>query len=371
MKLLIEKNVLLESLTNVMRAISPRNIIPILNGVKFELDNDGLYLTASDSDLTIKTFIGKEKIKNIDKTGTIIIQSKYLLEIIRKLPNTDINIEVVDGLKIIISTDNTIYNLNCLKTDDYPQINLETIENPITIPSEVLKKVINQTLFAVSIQESRPLLTGLNIKINGKILECIATDSYRLAKKTIILDKEYESYDVVIPGKNINELDKLLSLENNVEIHLFTNKILFKYNDYILQSNLLSGTYPNTANLIPSDFEIILTTSLDSYYAAIDRAALLTQNKDKNVIKMETKETELLISSYASEIGKAEETVSAAKNSSNNLSISFSSKYMLEALKSFEEEELLILLNTDSKPIVLKSVKDESLIQLILPIKTY
>ncbi len=371
MKLLIEKNILLESLINVMRAISPRNIIPILNGVKFDLTKEGLYLTASDSDLTIKTFISKENIKEISEVGSIIIQSKYLLEIIRKMPNTDINIEVVDSLKIIISTENTIYNLNCLNTEDYPNINLEEITKPIVVKSEDFKKVINQTLFAVSNQESRPLLTGLNIKINGNILECIATDSYRLAKKTLILEEEYESYELVIPGKNINELDKLLSLENNVEIHPFTNKILFKYNNYTFQSNLLSGSYPNTSNLIPTDFEIIITSSLSDYYGAIDRAALLTQNKDKNIVKMETNEKELLVTSYASEIGKVEETVSIDKNTSNDLSISFSSKYMLEALKTFDEDDLLILLNTDSKPIVLKSTTDESLIQLILPIKTY
>ncbi len=371
MKLLIERNILLESLTNVMRAISPRNIIPILNGVKFDLEKDGLYLTASDSDLTIKTFIEKKKIKNIEKTGSIIIQNKYLLDIIRKLPNADINIEVIDGLKIIISTENTIYNLNCLNPEDYPNITLDEIKQPIIIPSKDLKKVINQTIFAVSTQESRPLLTGINLKIIGNSLECIATDSYRLAKKTLLLPEVYESYNVVIPGKNINELDKLLTEEENVEIHPFTNKILFKYKNYIFQSNLLSGSYPNTSNLIPTDFEIILTTSLNNLYGAIDRAALLTQNKDKNIVKMDTKDNELLITSYASEIGKVEETISINKNNSNNISISFSSKYMLEALKTFEEEDLLILLNTDVKPIVLKSAKDESLIQLILPIKTY
>lgn len=371
MKLLIEKNILLESLTNVMRAISPRNIIPILNGVMFDLTDDGLYLTASDSDLTIRNFIPKEKIKNIYQTGKIIIQSKYLLEIIRKLPNTDINIEVLDGLKIIISTENTIYNLNCLDTEDYPNISLDKVENPVVINSNTMKQIINQTLFAVSTQESRPILTGINFKINGNILECVATDSYRLAKKNIILDDTYGSYNVVIPGKNINELDKLLSEEGNVEIHLFDNKVLFKYENYLFQSSLLSGAYPNTNNFIPNDFEIIITTSLNDYYAAIDRAALLTQNKDKNIIKMDTNTNDLTITSIASEIGKSEEKVLINKNTEQNLSISFSAKYMLDALKTFIDEDLIILLNNDSKPIILKSAKDESLIQLILPIKTY
>ena len=371
MKLVIERTILLENLSNVMRAISPRNIIPILNGVKFELTEDGLTLTASDSDVTISAFIEKKEIKHIEQTGSIVIQSKYLLDIIRKLPNTDINIAVIDSLKVVISTENTIYNLNCLNTGDYPQINFETTKTPLVISSDLLKKILHQTLFAVSTQESRPLLTGLNLKINGKVLEWVATDSYRLAKKTIMLDNEYGVDEVVIPGKNLNELDKILTAEANVEIHLFNNKILFNYNKYQFQSSLLSGTYPNTSNLIPTDFEIIITTSLNSYFSAIDRAALLTQNKDKNVIKLETKEKEILITSFASEIGKVEENIPVNKNTNNELSISFSSKYMMEALKTFDEDDLLILLNTDSKPIVLKSIKDESLIQLILPIKTY
>lgn len=371
MKLLIEKNVLLESLSNVVRAVSPRNIIPILNGIMFDLNEDGLYLTASDSDIIIRNFIPKEKIKNIVETGKIIIQSKYLLEIIKKMPNTDINIEVIDGLKIIISTDATVYNLNCLNSDDYPNINLETVNNPIVLNSSILKEMISQTLFAISTQESRPLLTGLNIKINGNVMECVTTDSYRLAKKTIVLNDNYNTTDIVIPGKNIQEFDKILNEEADVEIHLFNNKILFVYNNYIFQTSLLSGNYPNTSNLIPDDFSFVISTNLDNFYSAIDRAALLTQNKDKNLINMKTENNDIVITSFASEIGKSEERILVSKNTSEDISISYSAKYMLDALKTFKEDDLIILMNGDSKPIILKNAKDESLIQLILPIKTY
>ncbi len=372
MKLKINKNILLENLINVVRAISPKNIIPILNGIKFELTSKGLNLTASDSDLTIKSFIPKENIINIIEEGTIIIQSKYIIDIIKKMPNDEINIEIIDGLKIRIYTENSQYSLNCLSTEDYPQIILEETNNPIKIKSDILKNMIKQTIFAVSLQESRPLLTGLNINISNNIMEIVATDSYRLAKKTIILDKEYENnINIVIPGKNINELDKILTDEDDVEIHIFTNKIIFKYKNIILQSSLLNGNYPNTSNLIPKEFEIIINSNLNSFYSSIDRAALLTQSKDKNIVRMETNGNELNISSYASEIGKVEDKLKINKNTEKNISISFSAKYMMDALKTLEEEELLILLNNDSSPIILKSVKDESLIQLILPIKTY
>ena len=227
MKLTINKNILLESLVNVVRAINPKNIIPILNGIKFELTKEGLNLIASDSDLTIQSFIPSSEIKLIEEEGTIIIQSKYIIDIIRKLPSDLINIEVIDGLKIRIYTDNSQYNLNCLNTEDYPQIILEESKNPIKISSEIIKNMIKQTIFAVSTQESRPLLTGLNLKINGNIMEVVATDSYRLAKKTIVLDYEYpEIVDITIPGKNINEFDKIITDNSEVELHLFGNKIL-------------------------------------------------------------------------------------------------------------------------------------------------
>ena len=372
MKFTIEKNVLLDNLSNVVKAISTKNIIPVLNGVKFELTSEGLYLTASDSELTIKAFIDKKEIKHIEKEGIVIIQSKYILDIIRKMPSDEINFELMDGLKIKISSDNSQYDLNCLDPKEYPSLKLEENDNPIILKGSVFKSIISQTAFAISTQELRPLLTGLNFKIVGDVFECIATDSYRLAKKTIKLeDPSEEEINIVIPGKNIMELDKIITEDEDVEMHVFSNKILFKYRNIIFQSNLLSGTYPNTSNLIPTDFSIIVNTNLDSYYSAIDRAALLTQSKDKNIVKMRLKGNQMVINSYASEIGKVEEKLEVEASKDASIDISFSAKYMLDALKTMKDDEILILLNGEVKPIVIKSVTDESLIQLILPIKTY
>ncbi len=372
MKFTIEKNVLVDNLSNVVKAISTKNIIPVLNGVKFELTSEGLYLTASDSELTIKAFIDKESISKIESEGSIIIQSKYILDIIRKMPSDEINFELMDGLKIKISSDNSQYDLNCLDPKEYPSLKLEENDNPIILKGSVFKSIISQTAFAISTQELRPLLTGLNFKIVGDVFECIATDSYRLAKKTIKLeDPAEEEINIVIPGKNIMELDKIITEDEDVEMHVFSNKILFKYRNIIFQSNLLSGTYPNTSNLIPTDFSIIVNTNLDGFYSAIDRAALLTQSKDKNIVKMRLKGNQMVINSYASEIGKVEEKLEVEASKDASIDISFSAKYMLDALKTMKDDEILILLNGEVKPIVIKSVTDESLIQLILPIKTY
>jgi DNA polymerase-3 subunit beta len=372
MKFTIDKNLILDNLSYVVKAISNKNIIPILNGIKFDLNKDGLYLTASDSDLTIKSFISKKDIKNIEKEGSIIIQNKLILDIIRKMPSDDINFELIDGLNIRISSEGIDNNLNCLDSKEYPDIVLEEVKKPIVINSNIFKKIINQTSFAISTQESRPILTGLNFKINGDIFECIATDSYRLAKKFIKLDTPVEDdINIIIPGKNIIELDKIINEEDNVEMHIFSNKILFKYKNIIFQSNLLSGTYPNTNNLIPNDFNITVSIKLDDYFAAVDRAALLTQNKEKNIVKMRIKNNEMIINSFANEVGKVENRLTMDATPNANIDISFSAKYMMDALRTLDGENILILMNGDIKPIVLKSATDDSLIQLILPIKTY
>ena len=372
MKLLIEKNILMEGLNYVSRALSTRNIIPVLNGIKFDLKNEGLYLTATDNDITIQTFIDKKDIKSIDEIGCSIIYGKSLLDIIRRLPNTDIQIENFENNEVSFKTDNSIYNFNCFRIEDFPNISLDEIKNPIIINSLLFKEIINKTSFACSMQESRPLLTGVNLKIQGNVLECIATDSYRLSKVTHTLDKLYEeNINIVIPSRNINELVKILDLDEDLEIHVFSNKIIFRINNIIFQSSLLNGNYPNTDNSIAKEFKYIIKVDLKDLYNTLDRAALLTQSKEKNIIDMEINNNMLIIKASSIEMGKVEEKINVENQTNNNIKISYSAKYMLEALKMFNKEKIYLLLNGEISPIIIKEEDNEELIELILPMKTY
>ncbi len=372
MKFKISKNILIENLNYVSKAITNKTIIPILNGIRFNLTEEGLELIATDSELTIKSFINKKDIKEIVSNGICVIQSKYLLDIIRKMPEEDINFEIIDGLKIKIYTKKNQYSLNCLDSKDFPKFKIEESKNQVKVESKVLKEIIFQTSFAISTQESRPLLTGINFKINGNVFDITSTDSYRLAKKEIILkDPVLETVNIVIPGKNIIELEKILPEDGEVLINIFNSKAIFTFNNIVFQTNLISGSYPNTTNLIPVEFEIIVETLKKDFFEAIDRAALLTQNKEKNIVKMNIKNKVMKISSFSSEIGKVEEELNVSVDDKKEIDISFSAKYMLEALKTINSEKLIILLNSELKPIVIKSIEDETNIQLILPIKTY
>lgn len=371
MKFIIKQEILLESLNHTSRAISPRNLIPILTGIKFELNEDGLYLSASDTDISIRCLIPTSDIVEVKEFGSIVIGGKYIVEIIKKLPNVDITIEVMDGYKMIVSTDNTEFNLNGINSNEFPNLDLEETKEPILLKTNLIKKIISQTFFATSRNESRPILTGINFRIDGHIMEVIATDSYRLAKKTIELDRNLdEIINIVIPGKNLLELDKIIDdNKENLEIHIFENKILFKYKNILFLSRLLSGTYPATSSIIPNDFSVLVECSCNGLYEMIDRASLLTSDRDKNTIKLELKNNEMVISSNSPEIGKVEEKMKVESN--DEISISFSSKYMLDCIKSFETNNITMYMNNDNSPIIVKSSEDESLIQLVLPIKTY
>lgn len=372
MKLSIKKEILLENLNYVSKAISSKNIIPVLSGVKMELMKEGLFLTCSDDDITIETTIDKKNIDKIEEVGSIIVPGRYFIDIVRKIPNDLIKIET-DGLRIVIYTDNAEYNLNGMNSNEFPNRNLETIKNPIIINKRIIKNIISQTSFAASNQESRPILTGINFKINGNVLECIATDSYRLAKKLVTLNESVDNeINIVIPSRNLIELSKILNDDDkNVEIHIFSNNILFKFDNILFQSRLLNGTYPDTSKLITEDNILIITTKLNDLYDVIDRASLLTSEKDKNVIKMETNKDELIVSSISQEIGKIEERMKVIKSNDTEIKIAYSSKYMMDALRALESENVAIMLNGEIKPIIIKDPNNNNLIQLVLPIKTF
>lgn len=374
MKIKIKKELLLENLNKVSKAISTKNLIPILSGIKFDLTKEGLTLTASDNDITIQTFIPADnKDMEIEKEGSIIIQGKYVLDIVRKLPDEFINIEVIDELKILIYAENSEFNLNGINQKEYPNVALENSKNFVKINTKLFKTIINQTAFATSTDESRPILTGINIKITGDILECSATDSYRLAKKQAKLNEiAGETYNIIVPGKNIVEFMKILNEGNEeLEIHIFSNKVLFKQNNLLFQSRLVSGNYPNVNNLIPSDSFLKITANLSNLYDVIDRASILTSDKEKNIVTLETNKSLLIVRSSSAEIGRVEEKMNITKDNEEEIKISFSAKYMMDALRSFEGDTVELAFEGEVKPIIIKDVDDPNLTQLVLPIRTY
>ena len=373
MKLEIKQNVLLEHLNYVIKGISSKNLRPILNCIKFELTNEGLYLMSTDNEIAIKTFIDKKQIKKIESNGEIVVSGRYIYDIIRKLPDEIINIEEVMDSKLYITTTNSSFNLNCNNPNEFPDLELEYRKDPIILTEKTFKTIFNQTSFATSTGEARPVLTGINFKIEKNKMECTATDSYRLAIKRIILDKEVtENINIIIPTKNLSELVKLMNGEEElVEMHIFNNKVIFKFGNITMMTRLISGTYPDTSKLIPTEFSLNIKVKLQDFYSAIDRASLLTNENDKNTIKLESKEDIIIISSNIPEIGNVEEKIAVEKSNKEDIKIAFNSKFMMESIKIIESDEIELNFNGEFKPIIIKNPESDDLIGLILPIRTY
>ncbi len=378
MKFIIQRDRLVQSVQDVMKAITSRTTIPILTGIKMTATTDGITLTGSDSDISIESFIPKEEagdeIAEIKQPGAIVLQAKFFSEIVKKLPTDFVEIEVLDHLLTVIRSGKAEFNLIGLDADEYPHLPQIEEDSKFQIPTDLLKAMIRQTHFAVSTSETRPILTGVNWRIENGELNCIATDSHRLAlRKARIETNHDENYNIVIPGKSLNELSKIIDDSNEmIDIVITENQILFKAKHVLFFSRLLEGNYPDTSRLIPSESKTDITVNTKEFLQAIDRASLLAREGRNNVVKLTTLEGGIIeISSNTPEIGKVIEEIQSEVVEGEDLKISFSAKYMMDALKALEGTDIHVSFTGAMRPFIIRPVNDETILQLILPVRTY
>ncbi|WP_374718726.1 DNA polymerase III subunit beta [Parageobacillus toebii] len=378
MKIKIDREALVQSVQDVMKAVSPRTTIPILTGIKITATSQGVTLTGSDSDISIESFIPTEEedkvLVEVVETGSIVLQARFFSEIVKKLPQNTIEIEVQPNFLTVIRSGKAEFSLNGLDAEEYPRLPQIEEENVFKIPTDLLKTIIRQTVFAVSTSETRPILTGVNWRIENGELICTATDSHRLAlRKAKIETENQQSYNVVIPGKSLNELSKILDDSNDpVDIVITANQILFKTKHLLFFSRLLDGNYPETTRLIPTDSKTDIIVNAKEFLQAIDRASLLAREGRNNVVKLTTLNDGIIeISSISPEIGKVTEEIQSESIEGEELKISFSAKYMMDALKALDGTDIQISFTGAMRPFLLRPLHSDSMLQLILPVRTY
>lgn len=373
MKFAIKQNILMEHLNYVIRGISNKNLVPILNCIKLELNEDGLYLISTDNNIAIKTLIERNLILSIDESGSTVVAGRFIYDIVNNLPNSVINIETDENGKIYIYTENSKVYLNCNDVNEFPSIDLEENDNCIKINSNIFRNIINQIAFASSSQESRPALTGIDFNFEGNSLICTATDSYRLAKKVILLDQFLDKkYNLILPTRNLKEMIHLLpDSDEIVNMFVFDNKIIFKINNLVFLTSVINATFPDTSKLVPDEFKVSIIVNINDFYSAIGRASLLSNNDEKNTIRLETNGDIMKITSNVPEIGMVDENINIKNVNNTDIAISFSAKYMMEAVKTFSAEEINLLFNGELLPIIVKNSGQDDLTQLIVPIRTF
>jgi len=368
----ISKRVFFNALSVVSRAVSSNSPLPWLTGIKIEVKQDELCLTGSDSDVSIQKVIKAENTDHaleIKSVGSIVIEAKYILEIVRKIDADEITVEVVDGSLTKISGHSAEFNINGMKSSEYPAIDFSMPTKQFEIDADVLLKIITQTSFATSDKETRPVLTGVNFKSEGSTLECVATDSFRLAKKSVVLDST-NSFNITIPAKSLGEVAKTIERDEKVLVCVSDKKAQFWIDNTVIQTRLIDGMYPETGRLIPTEFLYELTIDSRDVLNAIDRASFI-KSEGISIIKLTANDQEVLISSKSQEVGSSLERISAIKYKGNPLEISFSGRYVFDAVRVLNGSIIKIEFSGEMKPFIIRNVDDDSILQLILPVRTY
>ncbi|EGQ2820149.1 TPA: DNA polymerase III subunit beta, partial [Staphylococcus pseudintermedius] len=372
----IQRDYFITQLNDTLKAISPRATLPILTGIKIDATNEGIVLTGSDSEISIEITIPNQvdgqEIINVVEPGSVVLPGRFFVDIIKKLPGKEVKLSTNEQFQTLITSAHSEFNLSGLDPDQYPLLPQVSSDDALQLPVKVLKNIIAQTNFAVSTSETRPVLTGVNWLIQQNELLCTATDSHRLAVRKLKLEEEIEDKNVIIPGKALAELNKIMTdSEDHIDIFFASNQVLFRVGNVNFISRLLEGHYPDTSRLFPENYEIKLGLNNSDFYHAIDRASLLAREGGNNVIKLSTGDTQIELSSTSPEIGTVKEEVTANDVEGGNLKISFNSKYMMDALKAIDNEEVEVEFFGTMKPFILKPKDDDTVTQLILPIRTY
>lgn len=377
MKFSINRTSLTTQLNNVLRAISSKTTIPILTGVKLVAESDQIILTGSDADITIETVLTTSNEENglkIDQPGSIVLPARFFSEIVKKLPDKTVTVDIEEGFQAKITSGDVEFTINGQDAENYPHLPEIQAESTVTLAGDMLKEVIEQTKIAVSTQESRPVLTGIHMTMNNGTLTAVATDSHRLAQRRVELTGD-SNYDVIIPGKSMTELARMITDGNTeVQLQVTDNQVLFSFANVHFYSRLLEGNYPETSRLIPDTADTSLEVNAPEFLAAIDRASLLSHESRNNVIKLTIKpdEQSVMVSGDSPDVGNVEEGVKTEKMTGAELSISFNPDYMKDALRSFGQAQIKMGFTSALRPFTLSPTEDgDNFVQLITPVRTF
>ena len=363
MNIICSKQKLQEGISIVTKAITGKSTMPVLEGIYIEANKEGLTLIGSDMDVSIETKVEADVIKE----GSIVIDSKIFAEIIRKLPNSDVKIEIAENDLIQITCEKSVFNLVFMNPSDYPALPSINENLSVEVPQNLLKNMIKGTSFAIAQDEARPILQGILFEVKNKELNLVALDGYRLAVRSELLDVD-DNIEVVIPGKTLNEVSKILEDNNDIVKITFTNNhILFNVNNTKIISRLLDGKFVNYGSLLPQEYKLLINVRKQELQQGIERASLMAKDGNSNLIRLDVQEDTLVITSN-SQLGKVREEVNINLQG-EGVQIAFNSRYLLDVLKNMEEDDVVIEMTSSVSPCVIKGKNSNNAKYLVLPVR--
>ncbi|MDO6657392.1 DNA polymerase III subunit beta [Anaerobacillus sp. 1_MG-2023] len=374
MKFEINRDLIVEGLNKVCKVVSAKASLPILQGVLFEVDVDEIRLTGSDADETIVHSIpvDGQSVSVIDTGKTVI--PRQLLDILKR-SRKQITFSL-DGFQTTITSGKSEFELNCLDPEEYPKFPEMDEEQPhLVLSGERFSSFVKKTAFATSKVETRPVLTGVSINIKSDCIELVSTDSHRLGKLSYQRDSK-EEFNIVVPAKALENCIKIFDSKLDVELIADEQMILLKNGETKFLSRLLDGNYPDTSRLIPDGYKADMRIARKEFLDSIEHVkeiANVADNGKGGVVKLHVNGVAAL-SSHQAQTGKGRvETVYNQLEGEDEFTINFSAKFLIEALRAFDCDEVSFLFQGDMKPFLLKPTEktDVDEVQLILPVRTY
>lgn len=361
MRFSVNKKELAEAVSNLQRAVSTKTSIPALEGILIRTDVGSIKLCAYDLEIGMQTTM----LANVTEPGGIILSAKLFSEIVRKAPDEIINITVDDKNIATIQSGAASFTIIGINHEEFPELPSVGDVGCITLDGEVLKSIIRQTIFAVAETDTKPVHQGCNFVIKDGVLDVVAVDGYRLAvRKEPVSISSHTSF--VVPGKTLNEISRLIK-EGNVEICPGRRHIIFKTGSYTLTSSLLEGEFLEYEAAIPKNFATEITLKTRELIESVERVSLLISDRLKSPIRCIFSEDEIKLSCTTA-IGRASDTL-PCKISGNSLEMGFNNRYLLDALRNTECDEVIIKLGGPLNPMVIVPKDGESFLFLVLPVR--
>lgn len=364
MKIVCSTETLSQACQNVQRAVSTKTSIPAIEGILLKAENGRLYLTGYDLEVGINTSIEAK----VEQDGSIILNARYLCDIIRRLPDEEVEIEADARQLCYIRSGETNYSLNGISAEEYPELPSVTGGAPVIIDQGILKNMIRQTIFAVADNNSNVVYTGIKFEIEKNQIKLIAVDGVRLAIRTEEIDYDGEELSFIVPGKTLSEVMKLIDEEEeDVSLGVGKRHIVFEVNGYSIVSRLLEGEFLDYKSAVPASFATTVRVSTKTLMSSIDRTSLLITDRLKSPVRCIFDDNTIKISSITS-LGTANDKI-FAQIDGERIEIGFNNRFLIEALRVCDTDEVLIKLNSPVSPIIILPPEGESFLFLVLPVR--
>ena len=365
MKLTIERNSLVDAVSNVLRAVPTKTSLSILEGILFTAKGSSVSLVGYDLDLGIKTVIPAEVIED----GEIIIGAKIFFDMIKKINSEMISINCDEKGLIEIKGGVTEYTILGIPSDDYPELPELNEDGVLTLTQKALKSQIDQTLFAIATTDSKPVHTGSLFDVNDGYLTLVSVDGYRLAmRKEKLISGDYS--DFIVPGKTLSEISKLLDGEDEdktLNIRVSRRNVLFEIGSYTVISRLLEGEFLDYKAAIPKESSTNVTIKTRDFINSVERTALIISDKMRSPLRMNF-ENDMLKISCNTNIGKSYDEI-PCKIDGNELEIGFNNRYVLDALKVVDCENVVLKISGAISPMKIVPEGEEKFVFLVLPVR--